>query len=69
MNKSGKCPHELLIVHSDGVWFVATCKECKIAGPKGETPADARAKFDRRRGERPASRRKRGLVQTALDFN
>jgi len=50
---SGKCPHDHLIVHGDGAWFTATCKGCGITGPQGDSPAEARALFDKRKGKRP----------------
>jgi len=51
--QTGKCKHELLIVHGDGAWFVAECKECGMTGGRGESPAEAREKFNRRKGAQP----------------
>lgn len=51
---SGKCPHELLIVHGDGVWFRAECAACGLSAEEtAPSPAEARAKFNRRRGRQP----------------
>jgi len=53
---SGKCAHELLIVHGDGVWFRAECAACGLSGPQADSPGAARAKFNRRRGRQPKRR-------------
>jgi len=53
--KSGKCPHDHLIVCSPdhGVWFEAYCADCGLRGKLGNTPSAARSKFNKSLGKRP----------------
>jgi len=51
--KSGKCPHEHLIVHGDDGWFTARCADCGVTGPQADSPSEARALFNKRKGKRP----------------